>query len=179
MCLPFTQLAWSFWLFLKIVDISTIKKTQQHISANKLAWLQLWDCNVLLMRFECRIFMAYMRVMVLLGALLQTHETIMQSIWNTLSRATSQGLQVTVAWGHGWRAPKRAATAHWLRAIKLPTNNAKYTLYTILITVEKLSGGSRQYHNSPASFAMCNERFIIKAIWLNYRVKSWAEQITL
>ena len=65
----------------------------------------------------------------------------------------SQGLQVTVAWGHGWRTPKRAGTAHWLkpptywatlnttvwyrrlqntytmlRAIKLQTNNTKYTL---------------------------------------------------
>ncbi len=31
-----------------------------------------------------------------------------------LSRATSPGLQVTVAWGHGWRAPKCARIAHWL-----------------------------------------------------------------
>ena len=33
---------------------------------------------------------------------------------NILSRATSPGLQVTVAWGHGWRAPKCARIAHWL-----------------------------------------------------------------
>ncbi len=47
-----------------------------------------------------------------------------------LSRALSRGLQVTVAWGHGWRAPKRAETAH-----------AEYTPYSILIIIGKLTGG--------------------------------------
>ncbi len=50
-----------------------------------------------------------------------------------LSRATSLGLQVTVAWEHGWRAPKCAETAHWLEP---PTYWAiKNTSNRILSTV--------------------------------------------
>ena len=94
-------------------------------------------------------------------------------VWTIYCRMLpSQGLQVTVVWGHGWRAPKRAGTAHWLkpptywatkntpnrilvltlrttawhrqlrntytilRAIKLPTDNAKYTPYLIPTSIE-------------------------------------------
>ncbi len=50
----------------------------------------------------------------------------------------SQGLQVTVAWGHGWRAPKRAlAEASNLLGYK------EYTSYSILIIIGKLMGVGR------------------------------------
>ncbi len=73
----------------------------------------------------------------------------------------SQGLQVTVAWGHGWRAPERAGPhISWslqptglqriqvisvFKTTKLPTNNAEYTPYSIQINIKANRGGSRQY----------------------------------
>ena len=44
----------------------------------------------------------------------------LNACYNKCRVPPSKGLQVTMAWGHGWRVPKRAGTAHWL---KLPWYN--------------------------------------------------------
>ncbi len=87
----------------------------------------------------------------------------------------SQGLQVMVAWGHGWKASKLAGTAHWLKpptywstkntpnrilvlTIKLPTNNIKYTLVYTDRYKKNLNGVGLDNIKDLGHFRLCYKR---------------------
>ncbi len=56
--------------------------------------------------------------------------------------APSQGLQVTVAWGHWWKDPKHAGTAHWLKPpTDCDTKNTPNRILVLIITANLMGVG--------------------------------------